>query len=137
MSNDAENNGRPVPEVLEKPQRRRFTAEYKMRIIEEADGCTDIGQVGELLRREGLYASHLSNWRRLRKRGSLASLKEKKRGRKRKQSDAATLELKRLQRENQRLTERLRQAETIIDVQKKVCEMLGIATPQNETDSDE
>ncbi len=137
MSNDVENNGRPVPEVQEKPVRRRFTAEYKMRIIEEASACADKGQVGELLRREGLYASHLSNWRRLRKEGSLASLKEKKRGRKRKQCDAATLELKRLQRENQRLAERLRQAETIIDVQKKVCEMLGIVTPQNETDSDE
>ena len=137
MSNDAENNGRPAPEVQEKPERRRFTAEYKMRIIEEANGCTDKGQVGELLRREGLYSSHLSNWRRLREQGSLASLKEKKRGRKRKPNDAATQQLKRLQRENQRLTERLRQAETIIDVQKKVCEMLGIATPQNETESDE
>lgn len=137
MSNDAENSGRPAPEVQEKPERRRFTAEYKMRIIEEANGCTDKGQVGELLRREGLYSSHLSNWRRLREQGSLASLKEKKRGRKRKPNDAATQELKRLQRENQRLTERLRQAETIIDVQKKVCEMLGIATPQNETESDE
>ena len=137
MSNDAENNGRPAPEVQEKPERRRFTAEYKMRIIKEANGCTDKGQVGELLRREGLYASHLSNWRLLREQGSLASLKEKKRGRKRKPNDAATQELKRLQRENRRLTERLRQAETIIDVQKKVCEMLGIATPQNATDSGE
>jgi transposase len=137
MSNDAENSGRPAPEVQEKPERRRFTAEYKMRIIEEANGCTDKGQVGELLRREGLYSSHLSNWRRLREQGSLASLKEKKRGRKRKPNDAATQQLKRLQRENQRLTERLRQAETIIDVQKKVCEMLGIATPQNETESDQ
>jgi transposase len=137
MSNDAENNDRPVPEVQEKPVRRRFTAEYKMRIIEEASVCTDKGQIGELLRREGLYASHLSNWRRLRKKGSLASLKEKKRGRKRKPNDVATQELKRLQRENRRLTERLRRAETIIGVQKKVCEMLGIATPQNETDSDE
>ncbi len=137
MSNDVENNGQSAPEVLEKPLRRRFTAEYKMRIIKEANACTDRGQVGELLRREGLYASHLSNWRRLRKKGSLASLKEKKRGRKRKSNDVATQQLKRLQRENRRLTERLRQAETIIDVQKKVCEMLGIATPQNETDSDE
>jgi transposase-like protein len=137
MSNDAENNGRPVPEVHEKPLRRRFTAEYKMRIIKEANACTDKGQVGELLRREGLYSSHLSNWRRLREQGSLASLKEKKRGRKRKPNDAATQQLKRLQRENQRLAERLRQAETIIDVQKKVCEMLGIATPQNGADSDE
>ena len=136
MSNDTERNGRPAPEVNEKPVRRQFTAEYKMRILEEADGCTDKGQVGELLRREGLYSSHLSNWRRLREEGSLASLKPKQRGRKRKNDEAAQ-ELERLKRENQRLAERLRQAETIIDVQKKVCELLGIATPQNEKENDE
>ena len=136
MSNDTEGNGRPAPEVNEKPVRRQFTAEYKMRILEEADGCTDKGQVGELLRREGLYSSHLSNWRRLREEGSLASLKPKQRGRKRKNDEAAQ-ELERLKRENQRLAERLRQAETIIDVQKKVCELLGIATPQNEKENDE
>jgi transposase-like protein len=137
MSNDTEGNGRPAPEVNEKPIRRQFTAEYKMRILEEADGCTDKGQVGELLRREGLYSSHLSNWRRLREEGSLASLKPKQRGRKRKPNDEAAQELERLKRENQRLAERLRQAETIIDVQKKVCELLGIATPQNEKENDE
>ena len=136
MSNDTERNGRPAPEVNEKPVRRQFTAEYKMRILEEADVCTDKGQVGELLRREGLYSSHLSNWRRLREEGSLASLKPKQRGRKRKNDEAAQ-ELERLKRENQRLAERLRQAETIIDVQKKVCELLGIATPQNEKENDE
>ena len=136
MSNDTESTGRPAPEVNEKPVRRQFTAEYRMRIVEEADGCTDKGQVGELLRREGLYSSHLSNWRRLRKKGSLASLKPKQRGRKRKPNDKAAQELGRLQRENRRLTERLRQAEVIIDVQKKVCEMLGIATPQNDADND-
>jgi transposase-like protein len=136
MSNDTESNGRPSPEVNEKPVRRQFSAEYKMRIIEEADGCTDKGQIGELLRREGLYSSHLSNWRRLREEGSLASLKPKRRGRKRKPDSKAARELKRLKRENRRLTERLRQAETIIDVQKKVCEMLGIVTPQDETESD-
>ena len=135
MSNDTEGNGRPAPEVNEKPVRRQFTAD-KMRILEEADGCTDKGQVGELLRREGLYSSHLSNWRRLREEGSLASLKPKQRGRKRKNDEAAQ-ELERLKRENQRLAERLRQAETIIDVQKKVCELLGIATPQNEKENDE
>ncbi len=136
MSNDTEGNGRPVPEVNEKPIRRQFTAEYKLRIIEEADGCTDQGQVGELLRREGLYSSHLSNWRRLRGEGSLASLKPKRRGRKRKPNDEAAQKLEQLERENQRLTERLRQAETIIDVQKKVCDLLGIATPQNEAEND-
>jgi transposase-like protein len=137
MSNGTESNGRPEPEVIEKAVRRQFTAEYKLRIIEEADGCTDKGRVGELLRREGLYSSHLSNWRRLREKGTLASLKPKQRGRKPKPNDDATDELKRLERENRRLTERLRQAETIIDVQKKVCELLGTVTPQSETDSDE
>lgn len=137
MSKDTEAKGRPVPEVQEKPVRRQFTAEYKLRILEEADGCTDKGEVGALLRREGLYSSHLSNWRRLREKGSLASLKPKQRGRKRKQDDVATQELKRLEREIRQLTERLRQAETIIGVQKKVCEMLGIVTPQNETETDE
>jgi transposase len=137
MSNETESNGRPAPEVNEKPVRRRFTAKYKLRILEEADGCTDKGQVGELLRREALYSSHLSNWRRLRAEGSLASLKPKKRGRKRKPKNEARQEVERVQRENRRLTERLRQAEIIIDVQKKVCEMLGIATPQNTDESDE
>ena len=137
MSNETEINGRPVPEVSEKPVRRRFTAEYKLRIIEEADGCTDKGQVGELLRREGLYSSHLSNLRRLREKGALASLTPKQRGRKPKPNADVTDELTRLERENRRLAERLRQAETIIGVQKKVCELMGIATPQYETDSDE
>ena len=136
MSNGTKSNGRPGPEVNEKPVRRQFKAEYKIRIIGEADGCTAKGQVGELLRREGLYSSHLSNWRRLREEGSLASLKPKQRGRKPKPNDDATQELQRLERENRRLTERLRQAETIIDVQKKVCELLGIATPPSKTEND-
>ncbi len=96
MLNDTESNGRPTPEVNERPVRRQFTAEYKMRILEEADGCTEKGQVGELLRREGLYSSHLSNWRRLRDEGSLASLKPKQRGRKRKSNDEAARKLERL-----------------------------------------
>ena len=100
----------------------------------KADGCQELGQLGALLRREGLYSSHLANWRRLRMKGTLASLKPKKRGRKRKPNDKAAQELQRLQRENRRLAERLRQAETIIDVQKKVCEVLGMATPPNNED---
>ena len=87
---------------------------------------TGPGAVGELLRREGLYSSHLTSWRRQRDEGSLAGLTPKRRGRKAKRKDALAKENERLRRENQRLAERLRQAETIIDVQKKVSEMLGI-----------
>jgi transposase len=137
MSNGTEKSDRRASEVAEKAVRRRFTAEYKLRILSEADGCTGKGQLGGLLRREGLYSSLLSNWRRQRAEASLSSLKPKKRGRKRKPNAEARRELERLQRENQRLTERLRQAETIIDVQKKVCEMLGIATQSTEAEHDE
>ena len=126
MANRAESNGGTKPEVNEKPLRRRFDAAYKLRILEEADHCTQAGQLGELLRREGLYSSHLASWRRLREQGSLQSLEPKKRGRKVKCNDAATQELERLRRENLRLAERLRQAETIIEVQKKVSEIMGL-----------
>jgi transposase-like protein len=114
------------PEVPEKAKRRRFEAAYKLRILEEADRLTGPGELGELLRREGLYSSHLTSWRRQRDEGSLAGLAPRRRGRKAKRRDPLAKELDKLRRENQRLVERLRQAETIIDVQKKVSEMLGI-----------
>ena len=116
----------PSPEVLEKPVRRRFTVEYKAKILAEADACTESGMLGELLRREGLYSSHLSTWRRQRDEGALAGLTPKRRGRKAKPRNPLADEVARLQRENQRLKEQLRQAELIIDVQKKVSEMLNI-----------
>jgi transposase-like protein len=116
----------PSPEVLEKPVRRRFAVEYKMRILAEADACSEPGMLGELLRREGLYSSHLSTWRRLRDEGVLAGLTPKRRGRKAKQKNPLADEVTRLSRENDRLKEQLRQAELIIDVQKKVSEMLSI-----------
>jgi transposase-like protein len=109
----------PSPEVPEKPIRRRYPAEYKARILAEADACTESGQFGALLRREGLYSSHLSTWRRQREAGMLAGLRPKRRGRKAKPKNPLAAENERLQRENQRLTEKLRQAEAIIDVQKK------------------
>jgi len=115
----------PDPEVPEKPVRRKFTAEYKLRILAEADRCTEYGQVGALLRREGLYSSHLSEWRRKRQEGSLGALSPKKRGPEAKKNPLAP-EVARLQRENERLQRKLRQAETIIDVQKKVSGLLGI-----------
>ena len=121
------------PEVPEKAQRRRFEAAYKLRIVEAADRLTEPGEVGELLRRERPYSSHLTNWRWQRDEGSLAGLepkrrgrKAKRRGRKAKRKDPQAQELAKLRRENQRLALRLRQAETIIDVPKKVSAMLGI-----------
>jgi transposase len=115
------------PEVPEKAKRRRFEAAYKLRILEEADNLTEAGQLGELLRREGLYSSHLSSWRRQRDEGSLAGLAPKQRGRKSKRKDPLTKENEKLRRENQRLARRLQQAEIIIDVQKKVSEMLAVS----------
>jgi transposase-like protein len=114
------------PEVLERPARRRFSAEYKLQILRQAEACDASGQLGELLRREGLYSSHLSTWRQQREQGALDALMPKKRGRKPRDNDPLIEENRRLQRVNRRLIERLRQAEVIIDVQKKVAEILGI-----------
>jgi transposase len=123
-------------EVLEKPVRRHFDVEYKLRILNQADACGDQpGKLGTLLRREGLYSSHLSTWRKQRQQGTLAALAPKKRGRKARPPDPLVTENQRLQRENERLAARLRQAETIIDVQKKVSEILGI--PLKNLDSGE
>jgi transposase len=124
----------PDPEVVPKAKRRKFTAKYKLRIVEEADACTEPGQVGALLRQEGLYASHLSNWRRLRQQGQLQAL-SKKRGRK--AQDPSVAELAKLRRENERLRARLAQAEMIIEVQKKVSQILGLTPTENETTENE
>ena len=124
---------KPDPEVPEKPPRRRFTAEHKLRILRLADACTEPGSVGALLRREGLYSSHLTVWRRQRERGALDGLKPKKRGRKVAERNPLLPELERLRKENERLTQRLKQTEIIIEVQKKVSQMLEIPleTPES------
>jgi transposase-like protein len=119
----------PDPEVAPKAKRRKFSAEYKVRILEEADRCTERGEIGALLRREGLYSSHLSTWRRQRDQGILSGLSPKKRGRKGK--DELEKELAELRRENKRLQARLEEAEMIIDVQKKLSRLLGLATEEN------
>ena len=127
----APGNGQPVPDpaVPERPVRRRFNAEYKLRILREADGCRAAGQVGALLRRDGLYSSHLTAWRKQRSEGTLAGLAPKRRGPKASPDAPFVAENERLKRDNQRLTARLRQAETIIEVQKKLSEILGIPLP--------
>lgn len=116
----------------ERPKRRAFTAEYKLRIVREADAALASGvegAVGELLRREGLYSSHLTEWRRQRESGELAALAPKKRGRKPRKNPLAD-ELARLQRENERLQKELTKANTVIDVQKKVVALLGESMPE-------
>ena len=122
----------PDPEVPAKATRRRFTPEYKLRILKEADACTAPGSLGALLRREGLYASNLNTWQRQRDLGVLSALSPKKRGRKENVRNPLQTENEKLQKENVRLTKRLKQAELIIDFQKKVAQMLGIplSTPE-------
>lgn len=121
----------PDPEVMPKAERRRFSAAYKQRILQEAEACTQPGEVGALLRREGLYSSHLTTWRRQRRRGELQGLAPTKRGRK---ADPQAAEIARLQRENKRLKAQLERAEMIIDVQKKLSHMLGLPeTPDDES----
>jgi len=114
----------PDPEVPEKAARRRFTAEYKLRILREAEGCEAPGALGALLRREGLYSSHLTTWRRQREQGALEALTPKKRGRR--APHPLSRRVAELERETVHLQRRLKQAETIIEVQKKVSEILGI-----------
>ena len=115
------------PEVAAKPRRRQFTARYKLRILEEAEACEEPGAVGRLLRREGLYSSHLAAWRKAKRQGELTALEPKKRGRKPRARDRAAEENRRLQRENARLQRELQKAQLIIEVQGKVAGLLGFS----------
>ena len=123
----------PDPEVAAKPTRRRFTAEYKLRILQEAERQREPGAVGALLRREGLYSTHLSAWRRERERGALETLRARRRGRKPDPAHELRQQIAALAAEKQRLQERLRQAEAIIAAQKKLSEILGLAGPPTAT----
>jgi transposase len=122
----------PDPEVREKAKRRQFSPEYKLRVLREADACRGEGQIGALLRREGLYSSHLTTWRRQRETGALAGMRARKRGPKARSEDPR---VKQLVRENARLQRQLKQAVTIIEIQKKVAGILGI--PLNAPELDE
>jgi transposase len=115
----------PDPEVPEKPLRRRFTAEYKLRILKEADACqAQGGEIGAVLRREGLYSSHLVTWRRQRDEGSLEALQARKRGRK--ATDPLVRRNQELEKQNRKLEARLHKAQLIIEFQKKVAAILEI-----------
>jgi transposase-like protein len=116
----------PEPEVRERAVRRRFTAEYKLRILKRAESCTERGQLGALLRKEGLYSTNLIAWKRQLEKGTLEALSPRKRGPKGKRPDPSARRIAELERKNQRLEKKLRQAETIIEVQKKVSEILQI-----------
>jgi len=120
-------NTAPDPEVVAKPKRRRFTAEYRLRILEEADRCTGAGEVGQLLRREGLYSSHLANWRKARDEGALRGLRSKKRGAKPKASNPLEPKVRELETKVARLEKDLHKAYTILDVQEKVAGLLGFS----------
>ncbi len=128
--------GAPDPEVVPRATRRRFSAAYKLRIVEEADACTKPGEVGALVRREGLYTSHLSSWRRARDQGRLEALAPRRRGPKPDPDRALARRNAQLEREVARLGKRLEVAETIMEVQGNVSRLLGLTMPElNEKDA--
>ena len=123
----------PDPEVTEKKPRRKFTAKYKLEIIEKADACDKPGQLGALLRKEGLYSSHLSTWRRQRRQGLLEAMSPRRRGRKPKERNPLADQIAGLQKEKRDLQARLKQAELIIEAQKKISEILQITRATNDS----
>ena len=128
----------PDPEVRERAARRRFTAEYKLQVLRQADQWAGVGELGALLRREGLYSSHLTSWRKKRDQSQRAALEPKKRGPKPSPKNPLQSEVAKLTRENAKLNKKLRRAELIIDLQKKVSQILGITLPVlEESDDDE
>lgn len=124
-------------EVSDKAVCRRYPAEYKLKVLREADRCTAPGETGALLRREGLYSSLLSTWRRKREAGQLDGLARKKPGRGGAARIKLAAEVKRLHRENRHLAGKLRRAEVVIDIQKKASELLGIPLNSPEFDENE
>ena len=123
------------PEVTPRAQRRRFSAAYKLRIVEQTDGCGEPGEIGALLRREGLYSSHLAEWRRARDQGLLDALAPKRRGPKADPDAALKKRNAQLEREVVRLSKRLETAETILEVQGNVSRLLGLTMPKSGSDS--
>ena len=127
---------RPNPEVAAKATRRRFSARYKLRILEQTDGC-ESGEVGALLRREGLSWSNLQTWRRQREQGTLQALTPRKRGRKAKPVNPLDHQLRHVEAENRKLKRKLEKFEAMLDLQKKVSQLLGISLASSEENGDE
>ncbi len=117
-------------EVVAKPMRRRFTAEYKLRVLREAEGCHERGEVGAVLRREGLYSSNLTQWRKQREAGEMAGL-SRRRGPSARPKNPLADKVSALERENVRLKARAERAEGLVELQKKVSEILGIELKQS------
>ena len=122
----------PPTEVSAKPKRRRFTAKYKLRILLEAEACEKQGEVAAMLRREGLYSSHLATWRAARKRGELEALAPKKRGPKGKERDERDERIAELEKELTKIRARAEHAEALVALQKKVAELLGKPMPEKD-----
>ncbi len=127
----------PDSEVLERPIRRKFSADYKLRILQEADTLKNPGDIGALLRREGLYASNIAMWNWKREKEELEGLAPKKRGPKEKSPEELERRIKDLERDNKKLKRRLEHAEMIIDVQKKISELSGIPLKKMEFDEED
>jgi len=122
----------PEVEVVAKARRRQFTAEYKRKVLKEIDACKEPGEIGAVLRREGLFSSHLASWRAARRRGELAGLSSKPRGPQARPQDPRDRQMAELERENRRLQRRLARAETMIEIQKKVAQLMGISLPESD-----
>lgn len=127
----------PDPEVPERAQRRHYSAEYKLAILKEADACREPGELGALLRREGIYFSHVKSWRRQREMGALSGLAPKKRGPKARPTNPLARRVVELERQNRKLLNRLQEAQIIIEFQKKIAEVLGIPLKKPETDEED
>src|SRR3954469_17029962 len=123
---------RPNPEVIARAKRRTYTGEYKQQILAEADAARGSGEIGAVLRRHGLYSSHLTKWRKESRSGILEGLAPQKRGPKSK-VNPLSVEIQKLRRDNERLADQLRKAEIVIEVQKKVAMLLGLPLAETET----
>jgi transposase len=130
MTMAAKDTKKAVPtEVVEKATRRRFTTAYKLEVLREAERCTEVGSIEAMLRRRGLYSSHLANWRQAEVRGELRGGVTPKRGPKPKPVDSRDREIEQLKRENAKLAARAERAEQLVELQKKVAELLGRPLP--------